>query len=43
MAAANIPIQTGSAELDAADSHGWLVGHFIKKQFGLRHTQDVEI
>ena len=37
------PIQTGNAEIDSADTRGWFVGSFIGEQFGLRHTNDVEI
>ena len=37
------PIQTGNMQLDTTDTRGWLVGNFIDKQLGLRHSDDVEI
>lgn len=36
-------IQTGNARLDSNDTRGWLIGSFIKEEFGLRHTKDVEL
>lgn len=36
-------IQTGNAKLDSLSTRGWLIGSFIEKQLGLRHSEDVEI
>jgi mannose-6-phosphate isomerase-like protein (cupin superfamily) len=36
-------IQTGNAAIDTNDTRGWLIGDFIKKKFGLRHTDNLEI
>lgn len=36
-------IQIGNAELDSSDTRGWLIGSFIKDEFGLRHTDDIEL
>ena len=36
-------IQTGNAELDSINTRGWFVGNFIKEEFGLRHTDDIEL
>lgn len=36
-------IQIGNAELDSQDTRGWLIGSFIQEQFGLRHTEDIEL
>jgi hypothetical protein len=36
-------IQIGNAELDSLDTRGWLIGSFIEEQFGLRHSDDIEL
>jgi uncharacterized cupin superfamily protein len=36
-------VQKGNAAIDAKDMRGWLVGHFVPEEFGLRHSDDVEI
>ena len=36
-------IQTGNAEIDSSSTRGWLIGEFIEKEFGLRHSEDVEL
>jgi len=38
-----LPIRTGNAAIDGADTRGWLIGHFVDEKFGLRHSEDVEI
>jgi hypothetical protein len=38
-----LPTQAGNIELDAADTRGWLIGHFIDEKHGLRHSDDVEL
>lgn len=40
--AAHEQIQTGNTVTDAAQ-RGWFVGNFIPKEFGLRHSEDVEM
>jgi hypothetical protein len=36
-------IQIGDAEIDSSTTRGWLIGSFIEEQFGLRHSDDVEL
>jgi hypothetical protein len=33
----------GNAEVDSAPFRGWLLGHFIPAELGLRSTSDVEV
>ncbi len=33
----------GNAEADGADHRGWIVGHFLGENDGIRSTNDVEI
>jgi len=36
-------IQSGNAEIDAANHRGWLIGGFLEEKFGLRYSEDVEL
>lgn len=33
----------GNAHSDSVETRGWFVGSFLSKEFGLRHSNDVEI
>lgn len=39
----SLPIQVGNTTLDSAETRGWIVGSFLPKESGLRHSDDVEI